>query len=335
VSQSPRLSLAQDVPQHIVRLRPRKKHAASIIAAAQTSRTHPSGGVPTRRLPQQPHSCVGRHPLRLGTRDWTTPCRVHHTVTCQSRCRPSSSALAPTTKASCLRTLSRRRRLRAPAQAITSHHPCAQTITSSQTLHRQHVRSHCQAQSSLLTPDAAAITCHPPADECGLLIAKRNPSLLSWLRHHDAATECAEPPRRAKSQRETQELFLPPLANLQGNSTPRPARAQGASLLRRLLSGLPGSSSHNRAAPSSLRWLLLLSEAMRRRTSHLLPTTRPGRRRTSRGSGGRARPNPPEGGKGAPPPPAAVIAGRTGFRWPTQAAAWTGDAAAAGRWLGF
>jgi hypothetical protein len=144
--------------------------------------------VPTRRLPQQPHSCVGRHPLRLGTRDWTTPCRVHHTITRQSRCRPSPSALAPTTKASCLRTLSRRRRLRtlsrrrrllAPAEAITSHHPCAQTITSSQTPHRQHARSHCQVQSSLLTPDATAITCHPPADECGLLIAERNPSLLS------------------------------------------------------------------------------------------------------------------------------------------------------------
>jgi hypothetical protein len=115
---------------------PRKKHAASIVAAAQTSHTHPFRGVPTRRLPQQPHSCVGRHPLRLGTRNWTTPCRVHHTVMHQSRCQLSPSTLAPgVTKASCRRTLSRRRHLRAPARAITSHLPCAQTITDRPTLY--------------------------------------------------------------------------------------------------------------------------------------------------------------------------------------------------------
>lgn len=61
---------------------------------ALTSRTNPSRGASTRRLPQQQQSCVDRHPLRLGTRNRTTPYCVRHTIARQSRCRLPPSALA-------------------------------------------------------------------------------------------------------------------------------------------------------------------------------------------------------------------------------------------------
>jgi hypothetical protein len=83
----------QEVLQHIARPRPRTKHATPVVAAALTSRTNPSRGNDTP-LPQQPQSCVGRHPLQLGTRNRATPCRVRHTDARQSRCWQSPLALA-------------------------------------------------------------------------------------------------------------------------------------------------------------------------------------------------------------------------------------------------
>jgi hypothetical protein len=69
-------------------------HAASAVGATLTYCTNPSRGASMRRLPQQQQSCVDRHPLRLGTRNRTTPYCVCHTIARQSRCRLPPSALA-------------------------------------------------------------------------------------------------------------------------------------------------------------------------------------------------------------------------------------------------
>jgi|UniRef100_A0A804PCI8 hypothetical protein len=46
-------------PQHNVRPRPRSKQATSVVVVVLTPHTNPSRGATTRRLPQQPQSCVG------------------------------------------------------------------------------------------------------------------------------------------------------------------------------------------------------------------------------------------------------------------------------------